>query len=152
MLNSIMNYDRLISKVLFLGYDIAESNKSSLSLEIHFIVSASLFQIHKVKEPTFLKRPDSILGCRGHGIFAGTVWLPPRRKQPQTTCSQTDTVVWRRSFTYKTRLLPAGCSSQFIWRLKSSLRPDTSHSLCQHLCRARSLCFKFGSVLATKEA
>lgn len=89
MLNSIMNYDRLISKVLFLGYDIAESNKSSLSLEIHFIVSASLFQIHKVKEPTFLKRPDSILGCRGHGIFAGTVWLPPRRKQPQTTCSQT---------------------------------------------------------------
>lgn len=59
MLNSIMNYDRLISKVLFLGYDIAESNKSCLSLEIHFIVSASLFQIHEVKEPAFLKRPDS---------------------------------------------------------------------------------------------
>lgn len=56
MLNSIMNYDRLISKVLLLGYGIAESNKSSLSLEIHFIVSASLFQIHKVKEPIFFQK------------------------------------------------------------------------------------------------
>lgn len=51
-----MNYDRLISKVLLLGYGIAESNKSSLSLEIHFIVSASLFQIHKVKEPIFFQK------------------------------------------------------------------------------------------------
>lgn len=75
-----MNYNRLISKVLFLGYDIAESNKSSLSLEIHFIILASLFQIHEVKEPAFLKRPDSILGFGGHGIFARTVWLSPRRK------------------------------------------------------------------------
>lgn len=59
MLNSVMNYDRLISKELFLGCDTAQSNKSSLSLEIHFIASASVFQIHEVKEPACLKRPES---------------------------------------------------------------------------------------------